>query len=39
MEPVQAPGMLSAWAGLAVTIGWAAAFVAAAVLVVGRRDA
>lgn len=38
-EPLQAPGMLSAWAGFAVLLGWAAVFVTAAVLAVRRRDA
>jgi ABC-2 type transport system permease protein len=39
MEPLQAPGMLSAWAGSAVMLGWTAVFVTAAVLAVRRRDA
>jgi hypothetical protein len=39
MEPLQAPGMLSAWAGAATMLGWTAVFLTAAVLVVRRRDA
>ena len=39
MEPLHAQGMLSAWAGFAVMLGWTAVFLAAAVLVVRRRDA
>jgi ABC-2 type transport system permease protein len=39
MEPLHAPGMLPAWAGFAVMLGWTAVFLTAAVLVIRRRDA
>ena len=37
-EPMRAPEMLPAWAGFVVIALWVAAFLAAAIVVVRRRD-